>query len=155
MAATLEEIEAVYRSEFPRFVRVAASIAGDSEAGYDAVQEAFASAVQHRRDFRREGRLESWLWAAVVNNARKARRRRRPVAELFSPNGYEPAADVELRGPIAELPERQRLVLFLRYYADLDYRAIAEILAIAPGTVSATLHAAHEALRRRLQEVAT
>ena len=40
---------------------------------------------------------------------------------------------------IATLPERQRLVVFLRYYADLDYRTIADALEIEVGSVSATL----------------
>jgi DNA-directed RNA polymerase specialized sigma24 family protein len=43
--------------------------------------------------------------------------------------------------------------LFLRYYADLEYRAIADILDIEIGTVSATLNAAHQTLRKRLKEV--
>jgi len=58
-----------------------------------------------------------------------------------------------LRAWIATLPDRQREALFLRYYADLDYRAIAEVLGIEVGTVSATLSAAHQSLRKRLQEV--
>jgi RNA polymerase sigma factor (sigma-70 family) len=48
---------------------------------------------------------------------------------------------------IGLLPDRQRLVVFLRYYADLDYRSIAEILGVARGTLAATLHAAQEQLR--------
>jgi DNA-directed RNA polymerase specialized sigma24 family protein len=39
----------------------------------------------------------------------------------------------------------------LRYYADLDYRAIAAALDIEVGTVSATLSSAHRALRQRLE----
>ena len=54
---------------------------------------------------------------------------------------------------MAALPERQRLVVFLRYFADLDYREIAEALDVKVGTVSATLHAAHAALRSALSEV--
>jgi DNA-directed RNA polymerase specialized sigma24 family protein len=49
------------------------------------------------------------------------------------------------------LPERQRLVLFLRYYADLDYHTIATALEIADGTVAATLNAAHTTLRKQLE----
>ena len=44
-------------------------------------------------------------------------------------------------------------VLFLRYYADLDYEAIADALEIRPGTVGATLNAAHKRLAQELQEV--
>jgi RNA polymerase sigma factor (sigma-70 family) len=56
---------------------------------------------------------------------------------------------------IQQLPERQRLVVFLRYWADLDYAAIAEALAISPGTVAAAHHAAHGSIRNSLQEVRT
>jgi RNA polymerase sigma factor (sigma-70 family) len=58
-----------------------------------------------------------------------------------------------VRAVLAMLPERQRLALFLRYYADLDYDAIATALGISTGTVGATLHAAHAALRAQIQEV--
>jgi RNA polymerase sigma factor (sigma-70 family) len=51
------------------------------------------------------------------------------------------------------LPERQRLAIYLRYYADLDYRSIGDVLGIEVGTVSATLSSAHEALRRSMKEV--
>lgn len=54
---------------------------------------------------------------------------------------------------IAAMPERQRLVLFLRYYADLDYRRIADTLEIEIGTAGATLNQARAALRRLLEEV--
>ena len=57
------------------------------------------------------------------------------------------------RALIAGLPERQRLVLFLRYYADLDYRAIANVLDIEIGTVGASLSAARATLRNRIEEV--
>ena len=67
-------------------------------------------------------------------------------------NGHRSDADTEVRAAVAELPERQRHVLFLRYYADLDYGAIADALKITPGTVGATLNQAHAALRKRFQE---
>ena len=63
-----------------------------------------------------------------------------------------PERDAELRVALARLPERQRTAVFLRYYADLDYAAIAEALGISAGTVAATLNAAHAALRTRLEE---
>jgi len=52
---------------------------------------------------------------------------------------------------LAGLTERQRLVLFLRYYGDLGNRQIAETLGIKPGTVAATIHQAQERLRDRLE----
>ena len=153
--ATLAEIEAVYRRRFGEFCAVAAAILRDREAGRDAVQEAFARAVRNRRDFRRDGSLDGWLWRTVLNTA-LSERRRRGSPELPE---QEPAADAHegdmVRAVIQQLPERQRLVVFLRYWADLDYAAIAEALAIAPGTVAAALHAAHGSIRNSLQEVRT
>ena len=59
----------------------------------------------------------------------------------------------EVRAAIAALPERQRLVLFLRHYADLDYQNIGEVVGIERGTVAATLHAAHRKVRDAITEV--
>ena len=145
----LTELEALYRSRLPEFRRVAAAIAGDRELGCDAVQEAFASAVRKRKSFRGSGTLEAWVWRIVVNAARDARRRRSALAEPLEPssNGHAPALPLDL------LTERQREIVFLHYYADLDYAAIAEALAISPGTVGATLNAARQTLRTALEEV--
>jgi DNA-directed RNA polymerase specialized sigma24 family protein len=89
----------------------------------------------------------------VVNAARDERRARRPPPLLLAPNGNGHADGDEVRFAVALLPERQRLTLFLRYYADLDYAAIADVLGVSEGTVAATLHASHRALRRRLEKV--
>jgi len=154
----LGELEALYRDRFADFVGVAASIVGDRELAREAVQDAFASLVRGRHEFRRAGTLEAWAWRAVINAARKEKRRlRRELAGTPSLNGAapEPRERSELAALVAALPERQRVVLFLRYYADLDYREIARILDVTIGTVSAALHAAHRNLRRNLTGVGT
>jgi RNA polymerase sigma factor (sigma-70 family) len=154
--ATLDEIEDVYRRRLDELVRVAAAIVRDRERGRDAVHEAFARAVRKRRSYRREGSVESWLWPFVVRAAQDEARRR-PTVELDDDaqarrNGYEPDDVARVQRSVARLPERQRAVLFLRYYADLDYVTIADTLSITAGTVGATLHAAHTALRQLLEE---
>lgn len=148
------EVEAIYRSRLADFRRVAAAIVGDVERGSDAVQEAFGKGLRKRKSFRGEGSLEAWLWRLVVNQARDELRaaRREPVPVLLSPNGTTTHEDARLAAAIAALPERQRLAIFLRYYADLDYAAIAEALGVKSGTVAAALNAAHENLRKTLQE---
>lgn len=153
--ATLGEIETVYRARFTEFCAVAAAILRDREAGRDAVQEAFAKAVRNRRDFRRDGSLDAWLWRAVVNTA-LSERRKGTAPDLPDREWTPGQADrYDVRAVIQRLPERQRLVVFLRYWADLDYAAIADALAIAPGTVAAALHAAHGSIRNSLEEVRT
>ena len=152
--ADLDEIEALYRARFQAFARTAAAICRDVEAGTDAVQEAFAAVVRERATFRGDGTLEAWVWPIVLNKARdRARRGPQSVARHGDPpaDGHEPESDA-LRIALAALPERQRLATFLRYYADLDYEAIAAALGVSPGTVGATLNAARAALRKHLEE---
>jgi RNA polymerase sigma-70 factor (ECF subfamily) len=155
MAATLADLEHVYRGRLEAFRRVAAAIIGDVDRGRDAVQEAFATAVRRRATFRGEGPLEAWLWRIVVSHARDEARRA-PTRSLSAP-GRRDADELDDEGrlatAIAGLTERQRSVLFLRYYADLDYAAIGRTLGISSGTVAASLSTIHAALRRRLEEV--
>jgi RNA polymerase sigma-70 factor, ECF subfamily len=148
----LEEIETVYRGRFRYFVQVARAIVGDRERAFEAVQDGFADAIRGRGGFRGDGPLEAWLWRAVVNAARKSVRR--PLFELGD-EGSEEAAEatpelLEVSPLVAALPERQRLIVFLRYYAGLSYSAIATALDIEVGTVSASLASAHAAVRKSL-----
>ena len=153
--ASLAAIEAAYREGFERFATVAAAIVGSQTAARDAVQEGFAAAIRNRRQFRGDGSLEGWLWRTVVNEAR-SQRRRRVAAESAESRVFdwvtEAAWDERLDGGRRRrrarrvAPEQQRLVIFLRYYADLTYEQIAEALELRPGTVAATLNRAHQVL---------
>jgi RNA polymerase sigma factor (sigma-70 family) len=150
--AVLDQIEAVYRTRYAVFWRVATAIVGDPDQARDAVHDGFVRAVRHRRRFRGES-LEGWVWRIVVNAARRRRAaEQRPRAEVPIRDLPASAENGDLRALVAALPERQRHALFLRYYADLDYRSIAEALGVKPGTVAAHLHAAHETLRGQIRE---
>jgi RNA polymerase sigma-70 factor, ECF subfamily len=147
-------LEELYEARLPVFRRVAAGITGDRESARDVVQEAFVTAVRKRRSFRGDGPLEAWVWRIVVNTARNHRRRdaarSRAEADVVARAGDEQLG-TEL--PLELLTDRQREVVFLHYFADLGYEEIAAALAIAPGTVGATLTAARTTLRRGLTEV--
>jgi RNA polymerase sigma-70 factor (ECF subfamily) len=152
-----DKLEAVYQQRYLQFLRVATAILGDEEGGHDAVQEGFAQALRAQRSFRSEGPVEAWVWRMVVNAAlasRRGRLARHEATETVgaaSANGHRDETGV--RAWVAALPERQRLAVYLRYYADLDYRSIAHVLGVEVGTVSATLSSAHQALRRSMKEV--
>ena len=154
VGAGVRDLEDLSRRRYERFARVAAAVAGDLEAGHDAVQEGFASLLRGRDTYRGESPLEAWAWRAVLNAAKKARARRletvADVGEVAAGNGTV-GDSATVRRWVAGLPERQRLVVFLRYYADLDYRAIAAALDVEVGTVSATLSGAHRTLRSQLE----
>jgi RNA polymerase sigma-70 factor (ECF subfamily) len=155
----LATVEAVYRERHAAFLRLATAITRDEQAARDAVHDAFVRAVRYRRRLRRRSSAAGWIAQIVLNEARKrgAEERRyvpRPSAafdRVADVNGHRQRGAAE--AALAALPERQRLALFLRYYADLDYAGIAHALDVAPGTVSATLHAARENLASALEEV--
>jgi len=65
-------LEDLYREGFPAFARVAISITGSIEIGREAVQDAFARAIEQLDSFRGECPLEAWVWRIVVNAARPA-----------------------------------------------------------------------------------
>ena len=156
--ASLGAFEAVYRTRAADFFRFALAKTNDPELARDAVQEGFARAIRKRTDFRGAGPLEAWVARCVINAAHDLNR----VASLLGPDAegvgaesvHNPDAEGSLvREAFQRLPQRQRDALFLRYYLDFHYRAIAEALDVEVGTVSATLHAARSSLRDALQEV--
>ena len=161
----LDDIAVVYRDRFQSFLFTATAYLGDADAAWDAVQDGFATAVRRRSTFRRQGTLEAWLWAVVVSAIRDHGRRmsRLPAAAGDTSTverGGGAATDMhlhdvdDLRVALTRLPERQRLTVFLHYYADLDYPTIARVLGISKGTVAASLNAGRAALRTHLTEVA-
>jgi RNA polymerase sigma-70 factor (ECF subfamily) len=110
-------------------------------------------ALRERRSFRGEGSLDAWVWKIAVNTALKRRRVlvREEELEAEPAAGAAPSADPSIREAVLALLPRRRLVIFLRYFADLSYREIAEIVGISEGTVAATLSQAHRELARRLE----
>jgi RNA polymerase sigma factor (sigma-70 family) len=66
--------------------------------------------------------------------------------DAIEPEFVEPDRDPALADAIRMLPPRRRLVVFLRYFADLPYATIAEALQIDEGTVAATLAQARQTL---------
>jgi RNA polymerase sigma-70 factor (ECF subfamily) len=92
-----------------------------------------------------------------VNEARSQRRRlvgreRAELAAAARSTTAEPAEPPVVGALVRALPERQRLAVFLRYYADLSYPQIADVLGVRPGTVAASLNAAHASLRVGVEE---
>jgi RNA polymerase sigma factor (sigma-70 family) len=147
-------IERLYRQRYARFHGVLSTIAGSYETGHDAVQEAFARALAKRFDFRAEGSLEGWIWRIAIRTALELRVGR----ELPSLNGsldpvlVEEARDPALAQALSRLSPRRRLMIFLRYYADLSYAQIAQACAVSEGTVAATLARAREDLLHAVDE---
>lgn len=150
---TAAAIERLYRERYARFRNGVAPVTGSYESAHDAVQEGFARALRTRRQYAGRGSLEGWVWRIVL---RAALEQRRPGGELpleaVDPVFVEPERDLALAAAVGALPPRRRLVVFLRYFADLSYQTIGEVLGIDAGTVAATLAQAKEALALTLEE---
>lgn len=149
-----------------RYLRPAHSIAsrllGNPQDAEDLVQEAFLTALANLRSFDRTRPFGPWFYRIVWTrglNLRKslARRAAEPLEAERYPGSDDPSDEAEraeladtVRKALAELPERQRLVIQL---FDLDGFSGAEIgsmLGLNPGTVRWHLHQGRRALRERL-----
>jgi RNA polymerase sigma-70 factor (ECF subfamily) len=145
-----------------RAYRLAWAILGDDDDAQDATQEALTVAWQRRGNLRDPDRLEAWLGRIVVNKCRdrlrsRARSRDRVRSiDLVSPpsvaDGSLAAADRDELGRALEaLSPDHRIVVVLRFWADLTVEAIAERLDVPTGTVKSRLHNAMSVLRSTLE----
>lgn len=150
--------EELYAKLGDRLIRFAATIVGPADAEdvmTDGVMSAMASRSWPNIDDR-----AGYLYRSVLNagrmhlrsqGRRRAREERvwnlnRPIGELIGTPNLTP----EVRDAVAGLSARQRAVIFLRYWEDLDERAIARRLGIGVGSVRRHLHRAKLNIEGRL-----
>ena len=137
------EVYSKYADELLRFATALVGPAGAEDVLGDALINAFASrswtAVQNRR---------AYLYRAVLNQARSVHRstQRRLAREAAAAarDRYEPSAvRAEVLDALRRLTVRQRAVVFLTYWVDLQPEAIADQLQITSRTVQRDLRSAH------------
>jgi RNA polymerase sigma-70 factor (ECF subfamily) len=146
-------IERLYRERYNAFRNGLATVTGSHDTARDAVQEAFARALRQRANLRKDESLEAWVWRIALRAALEQRAKTHAhLNGSIDPTLPEPERDRELATALRSLPPRRRLIVFLRYFADLSYEDIAEVCEISEGTVAATLAQAREALREALEQ---
>lgn len=151
MDTRAQAIERLYRERFAGYCDALATVTGSDDSARDAVQEAFARALHHRRRLRRDASLAPWVWTIALRLALDSRPHARQADSDFGdPALPEPERDPELAAAIRSLAPRRRLIVFLRYFADFSYAEISEACEVSVGTVAATLAQAHDALRTAL-----
>ncbi len=129
---------------------------GDRDTAQDLVDEAFARAWASWRTVSRHPAPAAWVVRTALNAgiSRWRRRLEVPVPDLALV-ADRPAAggaagdpvDPRIMAALLRLPARQRQVVALRLFLDLDTAGTAQVLGIAPGTVQAHLGRAMAALR--------
>ena len=163
-----EAVERLYVAHYRGLVRLAVLLLRDQETAEDVVQEAFVSVHQRWTRMRDPEHAVGYLRTCVVNGARSAGRRRgierRGLAAVTPASGSSqalPGADqdydvVERRARVLHalqvLPPRQREVVVLRHYADLDEASVAATLGISRGAVKSHAHRAALRLRELLED---
>ena len=154
-----------YRASYQRCLRAVIAGAGRPDLAEDLVAEAFTRALVSWRTVRDHPAPEAWVVRTALNAGTSWwRRHRREVPlgdhDAAAPQRWEPGEfGGELGsgpGPVAGpavlaalrvLPRRQREVIALRVFLDLDIATTAGLLGIAPGTVGAHLTRAVTTLR--------
>ena len=141
------DLEELYRRRNAAFQVMLAAVTGSVESARDVVQEAFAQALRDQKGFRGTGSLEGWVWRIAFRIAIGSKGSREfAVDEIPDVAFVDESSDPTLAAAVRELPPQRRLAIFLRYFADLSYAQIGELLGVAEGTVAATLSQAHEQL---------
>jgi RNA polymerase sigma-70 factor (ECF subfamily) len=138
-------------------------IVKDSQEAYDAVQEVFIKAMRQKGLFDDEFRIKAWLFRVTSNlcyNIYRDRKRRGGILEtLPRPSSAEPCQDDQVHesqmrdqilNAMDDLSRDHREILLLRYYDDLSYAEIADVLTVALGTVMSRLSRARTRLGQLL-----
>lgn len=117
----------------------------------DAAQEAAIRAWRRRATCR--GAPAAWVRAIARNEALRIIDRRRDEAPLEAVVLHaEPVSDDhDVRAAVRTLDEADRLLVLLRYWADLTQPEVARLTALPEGTVKVRLHRARERLRVALE----
>lgn len=139
--------------ELSKMSRLAARLAPDADRD-DVVQEALIRAWQKRDQYdESRGTAAVWLLAITADQARRARRRRRPfalVAEITVP-GRSPDERLDVEAAVARLPGRQKLAVDCFYFVGLSVAETSAVMRCSEGTVKSTLSDARKRLRLLLE----
>ncbi len=140
---------------------------GDPAAASDVTQQVFLKLMTSIHQFRGDAQFSTWLYRLVVNACTDAARRRKsagvntdPVLmETFAAPGsheedYARAETADaVRAAVSALPAKFRIAVLLRYFDDLSYEQMAEVLHCSLGTVASRLSRGHKILAEKLKGV--
>ncbi|MBQ9636808.1 MAG: sigma-70 family RNA polymerase sigma factor [Prevotella sp.] len=120
----------------------------------DVMQNVFLKAWTHLDDYHGDSKLSTWLYRIAVNESIDFVRRRKPLTTVSADNQESGIANMLLadnyfdgdetqallQEAIASLPDVQRTVFNLRYYDDMKYSEISQILHTSEGALKASYH---------------
>lgn len=138
----------------------------DHEDANDVCQNTFIKVWNNLARFKENSKLYTWLYRIATNESLTflAQRKRSDALQLETEDydlSEQLAADpyfegdslqIKLQNAIASLPEKQRTVFLMRYYDELKYRSMAEVLDTSVGALKASYHHAAKKIERYLTE---
>jgi RNA polymerase sigma-70 factor (sigma-E family) len=154
------EFEEYASARGQELVRLGFTVSGDYQRAEDLAQIALMQAFRAWRKVQKADDPHTYVRRILINSYLSMTRRRSfteaPAAEIDSERTVpDPATDIvnsdDLWRALATLSARERVVLVLRYYQDMDDRTIADLLGIKPSSVRATASRALAALRKTRQ----
>ena len=150
------EFEAFFSDRYDEVRRALTVAFGDARLAEECAQEAFVRAFVRWRRIRRMESPAGWVYVVATNVARRRRPWPADADAASFVDGADPADAVVDRASIAcgiaQLPDRQRIAIVLRYLADLPIADVATAMGCAPGTVKSTVHTALARLRVTLTD---
>jgi RNA polymerase sigma factor (sigma-70 family) len=153
-ASGFEELEPLYLQHCQSLVRLALLLTGSRADAPDLVHAALIKVARRLTtlDATPENLL-AYVRRSIVNECRGWHRHR--VVEQrharFDPRISLPPELDEIWSALAELPERRRAALVLRFYHDLSIEQVADALDCRPGTAKSLIHRGLESLRKEMK----
>ena len=149
------EFAEFFQASWEPCLQAVAASTGSVQLAEEQVAEAFARAWLSWRKVRRHPAPRAWVVRTALNAGTSWWRRRTrelPLAghDAAAPRDADDGLDAALLTALRHLPDRQREVIALRVFLDLDIDTIAAHLEIAPGTVRVHLSRAVTTLRHEL-----
>ena len=149
-----DALEALLRELAPYLGRICGAIALDD--GDDALQDTMLVVIRHLGALREPAAVWGWARTIAVREARRTAHGGRTVpvdaVDLAGvPAGGDLAHDVDVRAVLRSLTPEHRAVLVLRHVDGLSEQEVAEVLAVAPGTVKSRTNRARAAFVERWQ----
>ncbi|MDR2691631.1 MAG: RNA polymerase sigma factor [Dysgonamonadaceae bacterium] len=146
-----EQIVSFYSDKLYRQIR---KIVLSHDDANDLLQDTFIKAWMNIDLFRGDAKLSSWLYRIAFNESitfiNKQRAQNKicldnkdafPVEKLESDEYFDgDALQLKLQEAIFKLPEKQKLVFNMRYYDEMTYEEISEIVGTSVGALKASYH---------------
>lgn len=136
------------------------------EDASDVTQNCFIKVYRNIGKFERKSQLYTWLYRIATNEAitflnKKKRRSTSSIdneadnlSKRLTADSYfdGDAAQIKLQQALQTLPEKQRLVFNMRYFDDMTYKDISQVLGTSVGGLKASYHHAVKKIESFLQK---